>query len=73
MDSAVLDEMYPMPVANRRLTTSDFLGHLATHLAYHVGQIDFHRRIVTGDAKGVGPVSPAELASARPIESRDRG
>lgn len=30
------------------------LLHLATHLAYHVGQLDYHRRIVTGDAQGVG-------------------
>ena len=69
IDAASLETTYPLPVANRRLTTSDFLTHLATHLAYHVGQLDFHRRIVTGDATGVGPVSPTELASARPIES----
>jgi hypothetical protein len=58
----------PYPVANRRLTTGDFMGHLVAHLAYHAGQVDFHRRIVTGDASGVGAVSPAELSSARPIE-----
>jgi hypothetical protein len=55
-------------VANRRLNTGDFMGHLVAHLAYHAGQMDFHRRIVTGDATGVGAVSPAELSSARPIE-----
>jgi uncharacterized damage-inducible protein DinB len=69
VDDGILAGTYPLPVANRRLTTSDFLMHLATHLAYHVGQLDFHRRIVTGDAVGVGVVSPTELASARPIES----
>ena len=69
VDGATLEGLYPLPVANRRLTTIDFLAHLATHLAYHVGQLDFHRRIVTGDAAGVGAVSPTELASARPIES----
>ena len=67
-DQSTLDSVYPLPVANRRVTTSDFLLHLVAHLAYHVGQLDFHRRIVTGDATGVGPVSPAELASAKPIE-----
>ena len=30
------------------------LLHLASHLAYHVGQLDYHRRIVTGDVHGVG-------------------
>ncbi len=69
IDHAILDATYPLPVANRRLVTSDFLAHLATHLAYHVGQLDFHRRIVTGDVSGVGPVSPTELASAQPTQS----
>jgi hypothetical protein len=69
IDQATLQRTYPLPVANRRVTTGDFLTHLATHLAYHVGQADFHRRVVTGDATGVGPVSPTELSSARPIES----
>jgi hypothetical protein len=69
LDPATFDGPYPQPVANRRLNTGDFMLHLAAHLAYHVGQTDFHRRIVTGDASGVGAVSPAELSSARPIEA----
>jgi hypothetical protein len=31
--SARLDEWYPLPVANRRVRTGEFLVHLATHLA----------------------------------------
>ena len=73
VDRSTLDGDYPLPVANRRLMTSDFLLHLATHLAYHVGQLDFHRRIVTGNPAGVGTVSPTELASARKIESGSAG
>lgn len=68
LDAATLEEPYPLLIANRRLNTGDFMGHLTAHLAYHVGQIDFHRRIVTGDVTGVGAVSPTELSSARPIE-----
>ena len=68
LNPGVFAEAYPQAVANRRLNTGDFLGHLVAHLAYHAGQMDFHRRIVTGDAAGVGAVSPAELSSARPIE-----
>lgn len=68
-DPAKMTERYPLLVANRRVVTGDFLTHLAVHLAYHVGQVDFHRRIVTGDVTGVGAVSPAELSSAGPIES----
>lgn len=70
---ARLTEEYPLAVANRRLNTGEFLLHLATHLAYHLGQVDYHRRMVTGDAKGVGAVSPAELPGARPIEQGTTG
>ena len=52
---------YPELVAQRRLATSTFLVHLATHLAYHLGQIDYHRRAVTGNAKTVDAVSVREL------------
>lgn len=68
IDAARFDEPYPLAVANRRVNTGEFIAHLATHLAYHVGQLDFHRRVVTGDASGVGAVSPLELPSAGPIE-----
>ena len=56
-----LDRPYPEPVAKRTLSTEQFLLHLATHLAYHLGQIDIHRRAVSGDAKGVDAVSVREL------------
>lgn len=69
IDPGTFAEPYPIPVANRRVNTGEFLAHLATHLAYHAGQLDFHRRVVTGDAAGVGAVSPLELPSAKPIEA----
>jgi hypothetical protein len=65
---AVVDDWYPLAVANRRVRTGEFLVHLATHLAYHLGQVDYHRRVVTGDGKGVGAVAPGELPSATPVE-----
>lgn len=52
---------YPEPIAKRRVRTSEFAVHLATHLAYHLGQLDYHRRAVTGDAKGIDAVSVREL------------
>lgn len=64
-----LTRPYPQPVAGRRINTGEFLGHLAVHLAYHLGQMDFHRRTVTGDSKGVGAVAPAELPSAEPVST----
>lgn len=56
-----LSQPYPELVGGQVLTTGAFLGHLATHLAYHLGQIDYHRRVVTGDSRGVGAVSPTAL------------
>ena len=47
------------------MTTGDYLIHLATHFAYHLGQIDYHRRVVTGAAFAVDAMRPSELSSAR--------
>ncbi len=68
LDQSVFAQPYPLPVLNRRQNTGEFMLHLATHLAYHAGQVDYHRRIVTGDAVGVGAVSPAALPSATVID-----
>jgi uncharacterized damage-inducible protein DinB len=56
-----LASTYPEPIAKRNVSTGVFLVHLASHLAYHLGQIDYHRRAVTGDARGVDAVSVREL------------
>ena len=58
-----LDEPYPEPLSGHRLATRDFLLHLAAHLAYHLGQIDYHRRVVTGDSRGIGAIASAELSA----------
>jgi hypothetical protein len=52
-------------VAKVNLNTGDFLVHLASHLAYHLGQVDYHRRIVTGNPAVVGALAPGKLKSAR--------
>jgi hypothetical protein len=56
-----LAQPYPERVANRVVTTGAFLVHLAAHLAYHLGQLDYHRRVVTGMPQGVGALPPAAL------------
>jgi uncharacterized damage-inducible protein DinB len=56
---------YPERVAGRMIATDDFLVHMATHLAYHLGQLDYHRRVVTGDALGIAALSPHELPEHR--------
>ena len=60
---ARLDETYPLEIGGTSLTTGQFLVHLATHLAYHLGQADIHRRVVTFDPKGVGAVGVKELTA----------
>ena len=61
VDDAMLAKPYPEPIAKRTVSTEVFLVHLATHLAYHLGQIDYHRRAVTGDSQGAEAVSVREL------------
>jgi hypothetical protein len=46
-DSA-LAQRFPQEVGGARLTTGHLLLHLVAHFAYHLGQVDYHRRAVTG-------------------------
>jgi uncharacterized damage-inducible protein DinB len=48
LSSAALDAPYPEQVLGVPLTTRQFLIHLLGHLNYHLGQIDYLRRITTG-------------------------
>ncbi|MBS1750661.1 MAG: DUF1572 family protein [Bacteroidetes bacterium] len=44
-----LQKDYPLPVLNEEKTnTSYFLLFMLNHLNYHIGQINYHRRIITG-------------------------
>lgn len=52
---------FPLPIAERKLRASDFITHLAVHLSYHLGQLDYHRRMLTPGGKTVDTVSPKEL------------
>ena len=40
-----LEKEYPLIVFADKMTTGYFLIHLSTHLAYHLGQINYHRRL----------------------------
>lgn len=41
-----LRKNYPIEVFGHPMTTEFFLVHLATHLNYHLGQINYHRRML---------------------------
>lgn len=41
-----LKEEYPMLVYQEKTSTEFFLIHLAMHLSYHLGQVNYHRRLL---------------------------
>jgi uncharacterized damage-inducible protein DinB len=41
-----LEIEYPVQVFAEKMTTGFFLVHLAAHLGYHLGQINYHRRLL---------------------------
>jgi len=46
LTNADLEAIYPQIVFEKEMTTGFFLVHLSTHLAYHLGQINYHRRLL---------------------------
>jgi hypothetical protein len=61
LDPARLDAPLPVAVRGAHPETRTFLLHLGVHLAYHLGQLDAHRRAVTGDATGVDAMALGPL------------
>ena len=46
-----LQEAYPKELFNQEGTIAFWMHRLLIHLGYHLGQINYHRRLLT-DAKG---------------------
>lgn len=59
-----LTRPFPDAVAGHRVSVGDFLIHLAAHTGYHLGQIDYHRRLTTKSGATVGAMAVPELHSA---------
>jgi hypothetical protein len=68
-----LDAEWPEIVGGSRVETGEYLVHLVSHFGYHLGQVDYHRRLVTGDSRGVDAVRPGELGTARAVADRPDG
>jgi hypothetical protein len=62
-----LGEDFPEVIGGARVATGEYLIHLVSHFTYHLGQLDYHRRVVTGSGDGVDAVRAAELGTARPV------
>jgi hypothetical protein len=43
---SILEAEYPEKVYDYPMTTAYFLIHLASHLNYHLGQVNYHRRLI---------------------------
>lgn len=41
-----LEKEYPLLVFKEKTSTGYFLVHLAVHLGYHLGQVNYHRRML---------------------------
>ena len=41
-----LEKEYPMLVFKEKTSTGYFLVHLTVHLGYHLGQVNYHRRLL---------------------------
>ncbi len=66
LGESVLDAAYPTLLMGRSIPTRRFLLHLATHLTYHLGQLDYHRRAATGSPASAGAVSVSALGEPPP-------
>lgn len=47
LSKEVLEANYPIEVFGKQMTTTFFLIHLSGHLTYHLGQINYHRRLLS--------------------------
>lgn len=64
---AQFEEDFPEVIAGYRVSTGEWLIHLVAHLGYHLGQIDYHRRLVSGNGSTIGALAIPELSTARKI------
>jgi len=66
VSDADLAKPFPENVGGVSSSTGAFLAHFATHLAYHLGQVDYHRRILTGEGKTIKAMALTELGVKSP-------
>ncbi len=56
-----LKEAFPVQFADAEFSIRLTLLQFLTHLVYHLGQIDYHRRAVTGDRASADAVAASDL------------
>lgn len=63
LDPARADEPFPVAIREYHPTTLRMLVHLTSHVAWHLGQADYHRRAVTGVTQPVAALGLQILAT----------
>ena len=48
LTSADFEKPYPLDILGHPMTSEFFVTHLVGHVNYHLGQINYHRRILAG-------------------------
>jgi Protein of unknown function (DUF1572) len=56
-----LAEVFPVQFADVPFSTRLTLLQFLSHLAYHLGQIDYHRRAVTGNSASANAIAASDL------------
>ena len=51
VSEATMQQEYPIVVLAEKTSTEYFLVHLAAHLSYHLGQVNYHRRLLDTPSK----------------------
>ena len=57
-----LEQVFPVRFADVDFSTELTLLQFSSHLAYHLGQIDYHRRVVTGSTASVNAIAASDLS-----------
>jgi uncharacterized damage-inducible protein DinB len=56
-----LNQVFPAKITDTEFSTRLTILQLITHLAYHLGQIDYHRRAVTGNNTSANTIAADDL------------
>jgi hypothetical protein len=56
-----LAQPFPVKITDTEFSTQLAILQLISHLDYHLGQLDYHRRAVTGDSTSANVVAAPEL------------
>jgi uncharacterized damage-inducible protein DinB len=64
LPESALARPFAPDVGGARLTVGQLLLHLISHLGYHLGQVDYHRRALTRGASVPGMIAATKLTQS---------